>query len=287
MVKTKLILIEGLPGSGKSTTAQLTNDFLKEMNLNTQLFLEGNVEHPADYDNVSYFTKEEFANLIATHKQYESLLSSIVIERKDGCLVPRYKLREQESILPIELLSTLGNYDIYELPLDLHIELLTEKWEQFRDHALCEDKTYIFDCSFIQNPVTIGMVKYGVSDEVVITYIKRLADIIKPLNPILIYVDQKDLQKSFKKAVKERPKEWSEGFMNYYNNQGYGKKHSVEGLEGTLSVLHARKELETKIYDVLEMKKYKMDNSHFEMEGYKSRINHTLKNNFDFVKEKL
>jgi thymidylate kinase len=61
MVTSKLILVEGLPGSGKSTTATITNEILKDLNIDTKLFLEGNAEHPADYEGGSFFTKTEFA----------------------------------------------------------------------------------------------------------------------------------------------------------------------------------------------------------------------------------
>jgi hypothetical protein len=277
LVNTKLILIEGLPGSGKSTTAQLTNDLLKEMEIDTQLFLEGNVEHPADYDTVSYFSMEEFADLLLQYKDYESLLVSVAEYKSNGVLIPRYKINSNEVTLPVELETKLWNHDLYELPFDLHTELVTEKWSDFRDKAIGEDKTYIFECCFIQNPVTIGMIKYGVYENKVIAYVKRLSEIIKPLNPILVYVDQKDIRRSFLKAVEERPIEWSEGFMDYYNNQGFGKKLGAKGVEGTLEVLRARKELEVQIFNELDLKKDILDNSSFHLNSSKTKIFETFK----------
>jgi hypothetical protein len=58
-------------------------------------------------------------------------------------------------------------HDIYELPLDLNIKLITENWKRFGDRAKKENMVYIFECCFIQNPVTVGMVKYGASNEMV------------------------------------------------------------------------------------------------------------------------
>jgi thymidylate kinase len=57
-MNTKLILIEGLPGSGKSTTAGMAAEILKQKGIETNLFLEGNLDHPADYDGVAFFQKE-------------------------------------------------------------------------------------------------------------------------------------------------------------------------------------------------------------------------------------
>lgn len=54
-MQPKLVLIEGLPGFGKTTTAQLVHDILIDVNINTQLILEGNLDHPADYDGVACF----------------------------------------------------------------------------------------------------------------------------------------------------------------------------------------------------------------------------------------
>ncbi|WP_235218458.1 hypothetical protein [Paenibacillus sp. FSL R7-269] len=58
MKQPKLVLVEGLPGYGKSTTAQLVYEILTEMNVSAQLVLEGNLDHPADYDGVACLTKQ-------------------------------------------------------------------------------------------------------------------------------------------------------------------------------------------------------------------------------------
>ena len=81
-MRTKLVLIEGLPGSGKTTTAELVHEILTEMNIKSQLFLEGNIDHPADYDGVAFFKKNEFDELLSTHEKFKDLLSNCMI--KDG-----------------------------------------------------------------------------------------------------------------------------------------------------------------------------------------------------------
>lgn len=274
MINTKLILIEGLPGSGKSTTAKMTNDILKEWNVDTNLYLEGNVKHPADYEGGSYFTKIEFAQFLEQYNEVQPILVKHAIERCNGYVLPKYKLKQDigDKMVPDSFWDDIWNHDIYELPLEKNIELITDKWRRFVEQAMIGNQTYIFECCFIQNPVTVGMIKYGASEEVVMNYVKQLAVIIEPLIPVLLYVDQKDLSRSFKKAVQERPKEWSTGFMDYYTNQGYGKIHGAEGIEGTIEVLEARKQLESSIFNALAIKKIKIDNTQYDKDSHKNRI---------------
>ncbi len=48
-MKTKLILIEGLPGSGKSTTAEFISSKLTEMNISHRLYLEDPDSAPIEF----------------------------------------------------------------------------------------------------------------------------------------------------------------------------------------------------------------------------------------------
>lgn len=124
--------------------------------------------------------------------------------------------------------------------------------------------------------MTMGMVKYAEANEAVLNYVDDLASIIEPLNPLLIYVDQKDIERSFKKAIQERPSEWYEGFNHYYTSQGYGQKEGVYGLEGTLTVLKKRNELEKQIFVGLDIKKVKLDNSLFNQENHQEQLSGIL-----------
>ncbi|WP_042146312.1 hypothetical protein [Paucisalibacillus sp. EB02] len=272
-METKLLLVEGLPGFGKSTTANLLYNILSESKVDASLFLEGNLDHPADYDGVSYFNKSDFENLIASCGEIKEVLHDKVIKRDNAYFLPYREItNEYGSVFPNNLFETIFKNDIYELPLEKNIDLITQRWVEFVEQALNENKTYIFECCFIQNPLTIGMVKYGVGKEKVINYVLTLEKVIEKLNPVLFYIEQDDLDFSFKKAYKERPKEWSSGFIEYYTNQGYGKMKGYKGLEGTIKVLEARRHIENELFDMLQLKKTRINNSQYETANYKSML---------------
>jgi len=277
-VNTKLIIVEGLPGFGKSTIAQLILEILIEMNIESQLFKEGNLAHPADYDGVAYFTKSEFEGLLSSTEDFREILNGQVAKQGNDYFLPYRKIEIELGIkFPDALLSEILKQDIYELPLDQNRELITDKWGRFTESALNNQKVYIFECCLIQNPVTVGMIKYDAPKEKTKNYVMSLAKTIACLNPLLIYLEQNDLEFSFNKAVMERPKEWSEGFINYYTTQGYGKEHGYSGLDGTIQVLKARAELENEILDRIEIGNVKFNNSSYNFDKCRSELINIIK----------
>jgi hypothetical protein len=272
-MRTKLIIVEGLPGSGKSTTAQMAYDILKDKGMSAELFSEGNPNHPADYEGAAYFTEKEFASLQKNHPESKDLLNILKVSYKNGYLIFYKKaMQEQEVNFDDELLKDIFRNDIYELPLDIHMELIADRWSEFAKQHENEDKIIIFECCFIQNPVTVTMIKSNSQKEVSISYVQRLAEIVKPFEPVLLYVNQGDNKKSFTKAVSERPKEWFEGFTNYYTKQGYGLHNNMSGFDGVIKVMEARAELEREILSSLEIYKYIIDNSSFDIAKHKDNV---------------
>jgi len=276
-MNTKLIIVEGLPGFGKSTTAKLINEILSQNKIEVELFLEGNLNHPADYDGVSCFNKFEFDRLVSNSGDFKEVLLKRVLKKGSNYLLPYRKIKNEfGDQFSDELFNDISRNDIYELPFDKNVELIADKWNDFAEIALEDNKVYIFECCFIQNPLTIGMIKYGEQKEKIINYVMKVAKIIENLNPMLFYVEQDDLEFSFRKALKERTPEWSAGFVDYYTNQGYGKEHNHSGVEGAIKVLEARRNLELEIFDMLKMKKEKINNTKYEIDSYRSMLKDKL-----------
>ncbi|MEI4710072.1 hypothetical protein WAG12_08770 [Bacillus cereus] len=276
-MNAKLIIVEGLPGFGKSTTAKLINEILSQNKIEVELFLEGNLNHPADYDGVSCFNKFEFDRLVSNSGDFKEVLLKRVLKKGSNYLLPYRKIKNEfGDQFSDELCNDISRNDIYELPFDKNVELIADKWNDFAEIALEDNKVYIFECCFIQNPLTIGMIKYGEQKEKIINYVMKVAKIIENLNPMLFYVEQDDLEFSFRKALKERNPEWSTGIVDYYTNQGYGKEHNHSGVEGAIKVLEARRKLELEIFDMLKMKKEKINNTKYEIDSYRSMLKDKL-----------
>ncbi|MEI4651011.1 hypothetical protein WAG28_24440 [Bacillus cereus] len=276
-MNTKLIIVEGLPGFGKSTTAKLINEILSQNKIEVELFSEGNLNHPADYDGVSCFNKFEFNRLLSNSGDFKEVLLKRVLKKGSNYLLPYSKMKNEfGDQFSDELFNAIFENDIYELPFDKNVELIADKWNDFAEIALEDNKVYIFECCFIQNPLTIGMIKYGEQKEKIINYVMKVAKIIENLNPMLLYVEQDNLEFSFRKALKERTPEWSAGIIDYYTNQGYGKEHNHSGVEGAIKVLEARRNLELEIFDMLKMKKEKINNTKYEIDSYRSMLKDKL-----------
>ncbi len=279
--KTKLILVEGLPGFGKSTTARLVYNILKEQNVEAELFLEGDVDHPADFEGVAFFTNSEMEQLLLEHEHQSEMIKLHMEEYESGYLIPYQKLQHKLGIeLTPELLNSFMKKDIYELPLEQNQYLIEKRWQAFAEQAQKSEKVTIFECCFIQNPITVGMIKYNTSKENLIQYIKSLENAIDGLNPLLLYVNQVDLKFSFHKAINERTKEWFDGFVNYYANQAFGNENNYTGLEGTLKILEARKQLEINILEELSIKKEVINNSNYDLQSYQSTLRDFIRLNF-------
>lgn len=276
--KTKLILVEGLPGFGKSTTARLVYDLLKEQNEEAELFLEGDLNHPADFEGVAFFTNSEMKQLLLEHELQSEMLKQHMEEYESGFIIPYQKLQHTLDIeLTPELLDSLMKKDIYELPLEQNQYLIKKRWQAFAEQAQKSEKITIFECCFIQNPITVGMVKHNTNKENMIQYITSLENAIEVLNPLLLYVNQDDLKFSFHKAIDERPKEWFDGFVNYYANQAYASENNYTGLEGTLKILEARKQLEMTILDELSIKNEVFNNSNYDIQSYQTTLSDILR----------
>ncbi|PAE26288.1 MULTISPECIES: hypothetical protein [Bacillaceae] len=272
---TKLILIEGLPGSGKSTTAGLAYDVLRQNGTEAEVYYEGDLDHPADFESVAYFTNEEWHLLLEEFSPFREQISEKGISEDNGFLLPYKKLG---SDIPDAFYEIAFKHDIYELPLEQNIRLITQKWDRFARQAENSNKVHIFECCFIQNPITVGMIKYGAPQTKILDYVLALEHSVKKLNPMLIYINQDNVDYSFKKAIKERPKSWSEGFINYYTQQGYGKQNHLSGEEGTIKVLQARRQAEEEILKKLSIRKTIINNSAYDEHSHKTALENFLIN---------
>ncbi len=252
-------------------------DILKSKGVDSELYSEGNFNHPADFDGVAYFHREKFDILEKAHCESRGVLNRIKIEYLNGYLIPYRKVIEEQQItLENELLNDITKNDIYELPIELHMELILSRWKEFARNYVNKDKVVVFECCLIQNPVTVSMIKNNCHRNITRAYINNLVNIILPLEPLLIYVEQSSIKQSFMKAIDERPKQWIDGFIDYYTNQGYGKCNNLNGITGVIEILKQRNAFEKEIYDSLSFTKYKIDNSDFSLELLKERINTIL-----------
>lgn len=90
MPMTKLILFEGIPGSGKTTTSQLVHSHLKEMGLTTEIYIEGS-DHSIDLPFYAYLTRFEYDDVRTRFPEQAEWIRLHAVIEDDYVLTP-YKV---------------------------------------------------------------------------------------------------------------------------------------------------------------------------------------------------
>ncbi len=192
MTGTKLIIVEGLPGTGKSTTASKIAEELKHQGKKVVCVDEGVPNHPADY----------------------------------------------------------ADYDFPDF--DTERRLILEKWQEFVSQA-DEDTIYVFNCIFLQNPMCETMMRFDLPPEASGAYISEIAQIIRPMKPVILYLSQPDVKATVDRVLDERGEGWLNAVIGYHTEQGYGKRNNLKGYEGYLACLAERKNRELDILKRLDV----------------------------------
>lgn len=187
-----MIIVEGIPGSGKSSTAAMIADELNKKGKKVVCVDEGAKEHPADYANYDF---------------------------------PDFET-ERKKIL--------------------------EKWHSFVENS-SKDTIYVFNCIFLQNPMCETMMRFGMEEADSKKYISEIAEIIKPLNPIVLYINQPNVKEIIDRVLDERGNNWLNAVIDYHTTQGYGKENHLSGYEGYIKCLEERRIRELNILQALDI----------------------------------
>lgn len=257
---TQLILVEGIPGSGKSTTAKQIEKLLTEQGKSVQCFNEGDL-HPCDLAWHSCVPNDDYQNIVSDFQDVHKLLNqySIVGEEYTYVAYTKLGLTPENS-----LYKKLESYEVYNGAVSLKVfkEQHLVRWKDFSKQAQ-DDTIYIFECAFLQNHLVELMLTYEMDDAYITDYILELLDTVKNLNLQLVYLSPVDVDWVISNVAEERKsdnpelwRDWIDMVIEYVEGSKYGKTQKESGLALCLDFFKKRQVLELDIIKQLPIKSY-------------------------------
>lgn len=240
----RLILVEGLPASGKSTAAKFIADALHFTNVD-----EGAGDHPADFEHHALLDDRAFVKTQSMFSDRDDL--------RDFCAAA--DVFEAGTVVPIEdwmpqpVQEWLAQHKIYDvLPWAQQRGIMLEKWRVFAENEGARGH-YVFNCVFLQNPMCESMLRFDLPLSESAAMIGEIAEIIAPLKPFVVYLQTDDISARIESVRAERGEEWLHAVIDYHCGGAYGRANGLTGYEGYLAALRERQTRELAILEGLDL----------------------------------
>ena len=142
-MKTKLIMIEGIPGSGKSTFAGRIADFYISRGLKTNLYNEGGF-HPTDLAWNACVPVEFLDNVLAPYKSFIDEINKNIHIEDDYAIISYTQVQTDDN----SFFKEMEMYEIYDkrVPLDVFNKLQFKRWSSFGRKSKEKDELTVFEC---------------------------------------------------------------------------------------------------------------------------------------------
>lgn len=276
--KTKLVIVEGMPGSGKSTLSRYIHDILNINKIESELFLEGNLLHPADYESVACMPNQELDKYRSIYSDVFHYIDPFVSSNGNDSLIA-YGLAQQsaQNGIPSSLYEDIRRYEIYDgVSVEKYCELMIKRWKSFVKDQQEKENMMIFECCFLQNPGCALIARHDAGDDRFIQHVLQIAEQIQELNPILFYLKQTNVRETIERVKTTRSLEWLDFVIWYHTEQDYGKEKGLHGYEGYIKFLEHRRELELQIIEQLPFQSFIIDNSDYDWKNQQQIVSNIM-----------
>lgn len=280
-LKHRLILIEGIPGSGKTTLARKLNSLLKNEGIDVEMFEEGQL-HPVDLAWCSYLTIEEFEQLLEQYPSQKAKLLASAQQEGAHVVIAYTKLGFYPDENP--LMTYLTSKEVYQgkVSKDDFEAIHLRRWQSFTD-CINPETCYIFECVYFQNHIVELLGEHQLSDEDLRDYLIKLISTVRQLNPLVIYLDQKNPEETIRRVAQERRttdsskwQDWIDLVIAYVEQMPYAKARKLKGYQGALAFFEDRKRIELAVLKDLPVEILHIDNSDYDLEQVMVQISDYL-----------
>lgn len=261
----RLILVEGIPGSGKTTIAKKIAEYLSAKKATS--FYEEGAGHPADLAWCACIPKDQLEKVIGQFPEYEKPMKEYGYEEEGYYIVPYTRF-------PIDnpaFWQRMESFEVYDnrVGFDTFVDLHLKKWIKFGKKAESVDEYTVFECAFLQNHINELLMFHNSSTKEITEYLLKLITTVKELNPVLIYLNQTDVRETIRRVSEVRTddrgqKIWMERVIEYIENSPYGQLHELKGFDGMVRYFEDRKQIELELLSKLPARTYIIDNRDYQ-----------------------
>ncbi len=200
----RVILMEGLPGTGKTTNSFRLFEQLVRNGRDVRWLHEVSQPHPTLFFSESCLTKEEYRFFTEKYPEAADMLGSIAEVRAatvgiDYLAAARRMSGQEKTAWYQELLR----YDAMDFPLERYEPAALEKWEAFVDAALRNDTIYILDGTIFQYQIFTFLLN-GADHQRLAGFVRIILNMLRPLHPALIYLYREKTEDAIAFMEKQR-----------------------------------------------------------------------------------
>ena len=211
--------------------------------------------HPVLFFDEACLTQNEYAELCSAFPQIEKSIGQLVHHNEATVNIDLLDVDwNYKEMMGVDCFQALKKHDSFNLPLDRYVQAALEKWRSFAAKVMTEsDTVYILDSALFQYQIFIFLLKNAAYGELE-AFVKKLADILSPLNPALVYLHRESVKDSidyFEKirGTRSLEKMWErDKHEPYYHNK-------PKGAEGARGFLQTYGEFAAGLYDSIDCKK--------------------------------
>ncbi|MCL2501284.1 MAG: hypothetical protein FWE90_13260 [Defluviitaleaceae bacterium] len=222
MIDTQLIMLEGLPSTGKTTNARFINIQLERSNFDAKWIHEVAMPHPVLFFDEVGLTYDEYNKFLKIYPKASDILNKIAVFKKNtvGIHLPEIQWNHKDEIGE-DIYKALLKFDVWNFPLDVYKKFALEKWANFTEKVIKNrNEVYIIDSALFQFQIFTFLFQNKPYEELQ-NFINQIIDIIQPLNPCLIYFYRENTEATINYLENDRGTSYLNSIWNRDKAQPY------------------------------------------------------------------
>ncbi|QHT63640.1 hypothetical protein GXP70_29255 [Paenibacillus lycopersici] len=206
----RLILVEGLCGTGKSTLAERLQRHLAGQGILSEFYDEGAAGHPASLNWHAFFREEEYRTLLERYPDMADAIRSRAIQDGNRYLVPYREVEAFEASPALYAELKARELCWTDSPAATPAEFthaIQGQWARFAALAAASERVYVLEAVFLQHQIHDLRGHYEADDGQIEAHIRGIAGRIAALHPLLIYLSQPSVreQQTWISGIRSKP----------------------------------------------------------------------------------